>query len=127
MDPLFFIKRKQHGSSRPRKNPRTLAYAREGQVLWRAQRGDFFTHGQKFVLIGIRTRDHHTSAPLTTYTRLEELWYAAMTRNAGLERVRIVLSLPARRAASATAPTRRIPSPVFQASSPSSRELEANR
>ena len=55
--PLFFIKRKQHGFSRPRKNPRILAHAREGQALRRAQRGDFFTHGRKFVPTRIRTRD----------------------------------------------------------------------
>jgi len=30
--PPFFIKRKQHGFSQSRKNPRTLAHAREGQA-----------------------------------------------------------------------------------------------
>jgi hypothetical protein len=51
MDPhRFFIKRKQ--------TPRTLAHAREGQALRRAQRGVFFSPSSlKFASDEIRTQD----------------------------------------------------------------------
>ena len=39
----FSLRGSDYGFTRPRKNPRTLAHAREGQALRRAQRGDFFT------------------------------------------------------------------------------------
>jgi len=53
----FSLRGSDFGFSRPRKNLRTLAHAREGQALRRAQREDFFTHERKFIPAGIRTHD----------------------------------------------------------------------
>ena len=78
----FSLRGSDYDFTRPRKNSRTLAHAREGQALRRAQRGDFFTPRTENLLhtgIELRPRGCHQrpstnrASDLRQTTKLEAL------------------------------------------------------